>query len=87
MSLIQLLARQNLIYRKNNLQLQLLNGFSAKRNALSCLSFGNNFEGISAYERGLDLNSIGASVELTAINAELNALNNYSDNSRLNYFA
>lgn len=87
MSIVQLLARQNLILRKNNLQLQLLQNSAAKRNMLNNLSFGGglNLENISARECALDLDSISASTELMAINAELGALNSFSN--KFDYFA
>ena len=88
MSIISLLAKQNLILRKNNLQYALLKNSAARRNMLNNISFGgvSCFENAYNYEKALDLNSIFASSELMAINAELSAINSYCDKS-LNYLA
>ncbi len=89
MSIVTLLARQNLIARKNDLQYQLLQGSSLRRSMLDNVSFSGGFDlaDISRRESALDLENISASSELMAINAELNALNNYSFGSKMNFLA
>lgn len=87
-SILNVLARQNLIAQKNNLQYQMLQNSSSRRGMLNNLSFGSDLESVAAKEAGLDSQQVTNESELMAINAELNALRNYSsNNSRLNYFA
>ncbi len=88
MSIVTLLARQNLIARKNDLQYQMLQNSSSMRRMLNSNVFfggGLNLADISSRETAMDLENIAASSELMAINAELNSLNDSS--SRFNYFA
>lgn len=87
-SILNVLARQNLIAQKNDLQYQMLQNSSARRGMLNNLSFGSNLGEVAAYEAGLDSEQITNESQLMAINAELNALRNYSSaDNRLNYFA
>lgn len=74
--LIQALYRQSLTAQKNNLQFAMLQNWSNQRAMLNggyCPSFGNS----------LELENINNSIQLMAINAELNALNN----SKMDYLA
>lgn len=81
MSIIQLLARQNLIAQRHNLQYQMLQNSRSQREMLSNPAFMGNLEAANNYETSLCLENCANSVELMAINAELNALNN------IDYFA
>jgi len=72
--LIQALHRQNLIAQKNNLQYNLLQNWDAQRAMLA-----GNFN--TGFGNMLEMDSINNSIQLMAINAELNALNN------INYLA
>lgn len=81
MSIIQLLAKQNLIAQKNNLQYQMLQNSRMQRNMLSDTSFLGNFDTPHNRETSLQLENCTNGFELMAINAELNALN------KLDYFA
>ena len=81
MSIIQLLAKQNLIAQRNNLQYQMLQNSRSQREMLSNPAFMGNLEAAHNYETSLCLENCVNSVELMAINAELNALNN------IDYFA
>ena len=72
--LIQALHKQNLIARKNNLQYSLLQNWANQRSMLSGM-YNPTFAGT------LELQSVSDSIQLMAINAELNAINN----SKMNY--
>ncbi len=86
--LLNALARQNLIAQRNNLQFDMLQNFSSRRGMLNSPSFGSNLESVAAAENALDMEQISNEVQYQAINAELNALKNYSSkNDRLNYLA
>lgn len=74
--LIQALYCQSLIAQRNNLQYNMLQNWSNQRSMLNggySLNFGNS----------LELENINNSIQLMAINAELNALNN----AKMNYLA
>ncbi|MBR2069344.1 MAG: hypothetical protein IJ877_06235 [Candidatus Gastranaerophilales bacterium] len=74
--LIQALHKQNLIAQKNSLQYGLLQNWASQRSMLNggySPSFGS----------ALELQGISDSIQLMAINAELNALNN----AKMDYLA
>ena len=83
MSIVTLLAKQNAILRRNDLQFQMLRNSSLKQ---GLLSFEGNLNQASAIENSLDLENIQMSSELMALNAELNSIKNY-ENNKLNYLA
>ena len=83
MSIVTLLAKQNAILRRNDLQFQALRNSSLKQGVLS---FEGNLNQASAIENSLDLENIQISSELMALNAELNSIKNY-ENNKLNYLA
>jgi hypothetical protein len=74
--IIEALHRQNLIAQKNNLQYNLLQNSACQRSFLNG-GFSPSFGSM------LELQSVSDSIQLMAINAELNALNN----SKLDYLA
>ncbi len=74
--LIEALYRQNLIAQRNNLYYSLMQNWDAQRSLLNggySPSFGS----------ALEVQGVNDSIQLMAINAELNALNN----SKMNYLA
>jgi hypothetical protein len=73
---IEALHRQNLIAQKNNLQYSLLQNSASQRSLLNG-GFSPSFAGM------LELQSVSDSIQLMAINAELNALNN----AKIDYLA
>lgn len=77
-SLVCALAKQNLIAQKNNLQMQMLNNSAYQRSMISNPYFCGNLEYANAIGTSLELENIDNSVQLMAINAELEALNNYA---------
>ena len=83
MSLVTQLARQSLIAQKNNLQFQMLQNNSIQRGMLNNPLFMGNPEMANRAESSLMSDNLNASVQLMALNAELNALNN----TKLNYLA
>ena len=83
MSLVTQLARQSLIAQKNNLQFQMLQNNSIQRGMLNNPLFTGNLEMANRAESSLMSDNLNASVQLMALNAELNALNN----TKLNYLA
>ena len=86
--LLNALARQERILQRNDLQYQMLQNSSARRNMLNNLSFGSSLESVAAAENALDMEQISNEVQYKAVNAELEALKNSSSNSsRLNYLA
>ena len=76
MSIVTLLAKQNAILRRNDLQFQMLRNSSLKQ---GLLSFEGNLNQASAIENSLDLENIQMSSELMALNAELNSIKNYEN--------
>ena len=76
--IIEALYRQSLIAQKNNLQYSLLQNWSAQR---SLLRNAPSFTGAYSIGSNLELSGFNDSVQLMAVNAELNALNN------INYLA
>jgi len=74
--IIQALYKQNLIAQKNNLQYSLLQNWANQRSMLNG-TYNPFFAG------ALELQGVSDSIQLMAINAELNALNN----SKMNYLA
>ena len=74
--LIEALHRQYLIAQKNNLQYALLQNSAAQRSILNG-GYSPSFAG------NLELQSVNDSIQLMAINAELNALNN----AKMDYLA
>ena len=74
--LIQALHKQYLTAQKNNLQYALLQNWSNQR---AMLNGGYN----PSFASNLELQGVSDSIQLMAINAELNALNN----AKINYLA
>lgn len=73
MSIALLLYKQSLLARKNNLQAQAMKNFDAQR---SLLNSAISFNGAKEIENNLEMeNTVNSSI-LTAINCELNSLNN-----------
>ncbi len=83
MSLLTSLATQSLIAQRNNLQFQMLQNNSLQRGMLSNPLFMGNLEMANRAESSLMLDNLNASVQLMALNAELNALKE----AKLNYLA
>ena len=83
MSLVTQLARQSLIAQKNNLQFQMLQNNSIQRGMLNNPLFMGNLEMANRAESSLMSDNLNASVQLMALNAELNALKE----AELNYLA
>lgn len=83
MSLLTSLATQSLIAQRNNLQFQMLQNNSSQRGMLSNPLFMGNLEMANRAESSLMLDNLNASVQLMALNAELNALKE----AKLNYLA
>lgn len=78
-----MLARQNLIAQKNNLQMQMLENSASQRRMLSNPYFRGNLQEASNYETALGLQNISDSAQLMAINAELDSLSS----SKLDFMA
>ena len=83
MSIVQVLAKQNLIAQKNNLQLQNLQNSAMQRKMLENPAFMGSLESANAMETALALDSINNSAMLMSINAELEALSN----AKIDYYA
>ena len=83
MSLVTQLARQSLIAQKNDLQFQMLQNNSVQRDMLNSPLFMGNLEMANRAESSLMLDNLNASVQLMALNSELNALKD----SKINYLA
>ena len=83
MSLLTSLATQSLIAQRNNLQFQMLQNNSLQRGMLNNPLFTGNLEMANRAESSLMLDNLNASVQLMALNAELNALKE----AKLNYLA
>ena len=75
LSILQALNRQNLIAQKSNLQYSMLQNSAMQRDLMNQPFFG--------YENNLQMQATNDSIQLMAINAELQALNNYN----INYMA
>lgn len=86
-SLVQMLTKQSLIAQKNNLQMQMLNNSAHQRRLLSNVNFMGNLEYANSIGTALELENVSNSTQLMAINAELQALNSYSNGSKLNFMA
>ena len=74
--IVEALYRQSLIAQRNNLQFAMLQNWSNQRSMLNG-GYSPSFEG------ALELENISNSIQLMAINAELNALNN----AKMDYLA
>ena len=83
MSIVQVLAKQNLIAQKNNLQLQNLQNSAMQRRMLESPAFMGSLEATNAMETALAMDSINNSAMLMSINAELEALSN----AKIDYYA
>ena len=86
LSIVLNLYKQTLLRQKNDAELQLLRNNAQKTNFLGTHQGRYSLEDANSFENRLDCENIAASAQLSAINAELNALNG-SNNSSLNYFA
>ena len=75
LSILQALNRQNLIAQRSNLQYSMLQNSAMQRDLMNQPFFG--------YENNLQMQAANDSIQLMAINAELQALNNYN----INYMA
>jgi len=82
MSLIETLYRQNLMLQRNNLIYQTINNHEAQYGMLNQPSFMNN-----SISDTLELENVNNSIQLMAINAELQALEQQNNTSKFNYFA
>ena len=78
MSIVLALYKQSLVAERNNLQYGLLRNWSAQR---SLLRNAPSFTGAANIGNNLELSGLNDSIQLMAVNAELNALNN------INYLA
>ena len=90
LSIVQSLEKQNLIAQRSNLIYQMLQNSRAQRAEFGALSAAHADASALAFTGGVDsleLENVNNEIQLMAINAELNAINEAQAQNKLDYKA